>query len=248
MAEPPQRWRSPEELVEIGFDRARVVMMNEAHNGLRRSLRTREIGLRVLPKADACDVKNLALEAITREVAAVANSTRELPALSGYGYLAQPELRAMLDAALAHGWTLHAYEAAMEKMPHGLVPLSMEATNWREDQQARNLAAILEELPTAKLLVWCGNSHLRKLASDEWQPMGFRFREHSGIEHFALDQTGYVMFEPTRPAWGSAWIAAHGAELAARGGAAGFLAEEAPPDWRCWGEDAYVLAELDDVR
>lgn len=25
-------WRRPEELVEIGFCRARVVMMNEAHN------------------------------------------------------------------------------------------------------------------------------------------------------------------------------------------------------------------------
>ncbi len=27
-------WRTPEELVEIGFSRARVVMMNEAHSGL----------------------------------------------------------------------------------------------------------------------------------------------------------------------------------------------------------------------
>jgi hypothetical protein len=27
-------WRTPEELVEIGFSRARVVMMNEVHSGL----------------------------------------------------------------------------------------------------------------------------------------------------------------------------------------------------------------------
>jgi hypothetical protein len=27
-------WHTPEELVEIGFSRARVVMVNEAHSGL----------------------------------------------------------------------------------------------------------------------------------------------------------------------------------------------------------------------
>ena len=37
-------WRTPEELVEIGFSRARVVMMNEAHSGDERCVRTREVG------------------------------------------------------------------------------------------------------------------------------------------------------------------------------------------------------------
>jgi hypothetical protein len=35
-------WRTPEELVEIGFSRARVVMMKEAHSGDERCVRTRD--------------------------------------------------------------------------------------------------------------------------------------------------------------------------------------------------------------
>jgi len=45
------RWRSPEELVEIGFARSRLVMVNEAHNGWLRCVRNRRIGTRVLPMA-----------------------------------------------------------------------------------------------------------------------------------------------------------------------------------------------------
>jgi hypothetical protein len=35
-------WRSPEEIVEIAFQRASVVMMNEAHSALQRCIRTRK--------------------------------------------------------------------------------------------------------------------------------------------------------------------------------------------------------------
>jgi hypothetical protein len=40
-------WRSPEEIVEIAFERASVMMMNEAHNGWKRCIRTRQIGQRI---------------------------------------------------------------------------------------------------------------------------------------------------------------------------------------------------------
>jgi Erythromycin esterase len=247
VALPPERWLAPEELLRVGFDRSRVVMVNEAHDGWRRSVRTREIGLRILTTADACGAKHLALEALSRELAAQANETRELPLSSGY--LGQPEMRALIGAALTLGWTLHAYEAEMEQRPAAVEPSSMEATNWRDDEQARNLAAVIDSLPsTAKLMVWCGNSHLSKRDSREWHPMGVRFREHTGFEHFAIDQTNYVVFGRGPRPWGERWIAAYGAEISRRGGAAGFLAEEAPPDWQRSGEDAYVLAELDELR
>ena len=45
--------RTPEELLAIGVSRSRVVMMNEAHHMMKRCVRTREIGLRVLPAAHA---------------------------------------------------------------------------------------------------------------------------------------------------------------------------------------------------
>jgi hypothetical protein len=44
-------WRTPEELIDIGFSRSRVVMMNKAHNGSLRCVRTREIGRPILPTA-----------------------------------------------------------------------------------------------------------------------------------------------------------------------------------------------------
>jgi hypothetical protein len=53
------------------------------------------------------------------------------------------------------------------------------------------------------------------------------------------------VFESGRPAGGERWVAAYGDEIARRGGAAGFLAEDAPVGWSCSGEDAYLLAELD---
>lgn len=220
-------------------------MMNEAHNGLLRSIRTREIGLRILPTAHAAGVRHFALEALNPELAAQANETRTLP--SWPGYLAQPEFRELIGAALGLGWTLVAYEADWDTRPAGHT--KNEETNWREDEQARNLAAALAAMPrTAKLLVWCGNGHHSKLAMGGWTPMGVRFREHAGIDHFALDQVTSVVFHRNLRPYGAAWADAYPHELAVRGGAAGFLAEEAPADWlRPAAEDAYLLTAANEL-
>src|SRR4030095_12459992 len=53
MEVPAAAWRTPQELVEEGFRRGRVVMLNEAHNGLTRCVRTRRVGRQVLPSAHA---------------------------------------------------------------------------------------------------------------------------------------------------------------------------------------------------
>ena len=37
---PAAAWRTPQELVEEGFRRSRIVMLNEAHDGLTRCVRT----------------------------------------------------------------------------------------------------------------------------------------------------------------------------------------------------------------
>jgi hypothetical protein len=245
---PPTRWLAAQELVEIGFERARVVMMNEAHNGLRRSVRTREVGREILPTAHAAGVRHLAMEALFSPFTEHANAERSLPDLPG-GYLSQPEMRELVGAALEFGWTLIAYEADWDRRPEELEPTSMAATDWREGEQARNLAGALRTLPdNGRLLVWCGNHHLSTRASPEWVPMGVRFRELAGVDVFALDQLPAVRFEPDREPRGASWARAFPAELAARGGAAGFLAEEAPPEWGgpewCghWA-DAYLLVE-----
>lgn len=64
------RWLTPEELMQAGLSRSRVVIMNEAHDGLLRCRRTREIGIRVLRAAHEVGVRDLAMEALrptTRE-------------------------------------------------------------------------------------------------------------------------------------------------------------------------------------
>ncbi len=48
-SEVPPIWRTPEELITAGFGRSSVVMMNEAHSGLTRCIRTREVGQQILP-------------------------------------------------------------------------------------------------------------------------------------------------------------------------------------------------------
>ena len=73
--------------------------------------------------------------------------------------------------------------------------------------------------------------------------MGFRFHELSGLEPFSIRQTQTVRFE-THQSIGLAMLERWADELAAFGGTAGFLIEEAPDGWpRIGGNDAYVLSE-----
>jgi hypothetical protein len=244
---PPGSWRSPEELVALGFMRSRVVMMNEAHDGLRRSVRCRCLGQRVLPTAHHAEVRHLAMEALRPDFAAEANASRVVPEEPA-GYLAHPEMRDLMGAALELGWALISYEADLALQPREFENLSMEETNWREDQQARNLAAVLDRLADdEKLLVWCGNSHLSKVSHTDWLPMGLLFAQHSGFDAFAIDQTRSVRFGNGDDPGTAVLVATHAGELARHGGSAGFLAGEARPDWRDFGVDAFILSTDNDL-
>ena len=121
-----RRWRSPEELAETGLSRSRVLMVNEAHDHLRRCIRTRRVGARMIEPAHAAGTRHLAMEALTPDFAATANRDRRLG--SGDGYLAQPELRDLMTAALEFGWSLIAYEA---DVPPG-DPHSVPTANQRQ--------------------------------------------------------------------------------------------------------------------
>lgn len=223
------RWRTPEELVEIGCGRSRVLMMNEAHDGLARCIRTREIGRRILPIAHHAGARHLAMEALwSPRLADEANRTRQLPEDAG-GYLDQPEMRTLVAAALALGWDLIAYEADFARQPPHLSRWA--AVNWREETQASNLIAALETLPSgAIMVVWCGGDHLMKrrlrvdMADEPWIPMGYRFRRRSGIDPFAVNQTRTVFSPPLR----AQVLTRYAAELEALGGTAGFLRNELP--------------------
>lgn len=185
------------DLVEIGYQRSRVVILNEGHSGLLRSRRTRLVGRLVMPRAHAAGVRHLAAEALTPKVADEANRTRILPD-SDHAYLAQDDMRALLQTALDLGWTLISYEVDFDSSDEDGDPL--QAANWRERGQAQNLSDALAGLPTdARLLVWSGNSHLEKEIGvipnvGEMVPMGRWFWDLAGIEPFSIDQVVSVDF------------------------------------------------------
>ena len=254
-------WYTPEELVERGFHRSRIVMMNEAHSGMMRCPRTRVIGQRILPTAHQLGVRYLAMEALhPPSVVEESNRTRQLADndQTRNGYLQQPEMRAFIQAALDLGWTLVAYEADLSLRPKGDL-LSDEVTNWREETQARNLVAGLQHLPPhARLLVWCGNGHLtkeivhadRQTSEPNWVPMGYWFRHLSGLDPFVIDQTITVRF-PGESASHLRWEQEWQAQLEAMGGTAGFLTQEAPPSLAHLAHmsvDAFLLSIHNDME
>jgi len=262
-------WRSPEEIVEIAFQRAPVVMMNEAHSGLKRCIRTRQIGKRILPVAHQAGVRHLAMEALFPQFAEHANHSRTLMR-GDFGYLSQPEMKDFIQTVLDLGWTLIPYEAdnfkwisekhdidftkadAREKY-HRLKEFQseftgMEFTNWREEQQALNfikaLAALAANTP---ILVWCGNNHHAKEGGDGWLPMGYQFRRHSGIDPFVIDQDITVKFHPSDNFFETELIEPFAEELTKFGGTAGLLVEEIPStfdrfDLRTRSEDALLIS------
>src|SRR5580698_7592023 len=133
-------WCSVEELTRLGFARSPVVMANEAHNGLTRCVRTREVGVRMIQAAHQAGVRRLAMEALPSPANGAPEPIRDIPSGDG-GYLAQPDMRRLITTALELGWSLWAYEAVFETTPDAdpAAFLSMEFTNWREREQAANL-------------------------------------------------------------------------------------------------------------
>jgi len=223
--------------------------MNEAHSGYLRCVRTRELGRALLFVAHAGGVRHLAMEALwDRGVTERANAARRLEDGLG-GYLGQPEMRALVDAALDLGWTLHAYEADISQSPAGDGPEDNAAVNWREDQQARNLGAVVSGLAESeRILGWCGNGHLNRqsmTASKDgelvtWTPMGSLVGGYCGIEPFSIDQDMTVEFGGGEVEW----LPPLREVLEHHGGTAGFLAGDAPEElaWLDGGADAFVLS------
>jgi hypothetical protein len=255
-------WRTPEEIVEIAFQRASVVMMNEAHDGWRRCIRTRQIGKRILPVAHQAGVRHMAMEALFPALTEKGNRRRAVPE-GEFGYVSQPEMKALIQAALDLGWTLIAYEAdefqwlsarhgiqfTDSENPYeryqqykgfGSELMSMEYTNWREEQQALNIVAALQSLPAGTpLLVWCGNGHLSKRTLNDWSPMGYQFQEHSGMNPFVIDQTRTVNFH--NDTYSARLVKKYSGDLARYDGTAGFLRDEAPA-W--FGQNTFADAFL----
>jgi hypothetical protein len=226
-------WTTPEALVREGFSRSRVVMMNEARTGLKRCERTRRIGARIMHMARVCGATLLAVEAL---------GPPEGPAPIG-GVLDQPDMLAMLDEARLQGFELSGYDVDERTTPLRLRTKvkSPGYTNWRDGQQAANLAKLLAGLPDgAGMLVWCTGAHLAKVRFMMFRPMGWQFMQATKVSPFAIDQTvgvdltGRQTGQPQVVKWAAV-------ELTARGGHAGYAWRDGLPRLSP-GSDAWILS------
>ena len=217
---------TPSEIVVHGLATSPVVMMNEAHNGMSRCVRTRRIGREILPAAHGAGRRHLAMEALPN---LDHGPTFGISSLPERGYLAQPEMREFVEAALELEWTLVAYEIGRNAMPieHRDKLPTWESTNYRERVQAENLVAGWQQIRPGPMLVWCGNAHHAKLAAQEWTPMGVHFTNLAGFEPFSIDQTATISFAPGHRA-NIELTDDLRATLDDRGGTAGFLAGDHP--------------------
>jgi hypothetical protein len=249
-------------------------MMNEAHDGWKRCIRTRQIGRRILPVANRAGVQHLAMEALFPAFAEQCNITRSVPH-QDEGYLSQPEMKDFIQSALDLGWTLIAYEADQFKWlsaRHGIdftnpdnpneryqryqelqyEFATLEFTNWREEQQALNLIAALQALPVgARMLVWCGNSHHSKTASPDWIPMGYHFQQNNHINPFVIDQIRTVKFDSWDDQFETELTMQFSDELTKHGGTAGFLIEEVPAalsHYQDLGVDAFLFSTQNELE
>lgn len=235
-------WHSVEDLARYSFTQAQVVMANEAHDGLTRCVRTREIGARMVRTAHEAGVRRMAMEALPPPADGTLGPIRAIPTETG-GYLAQPDMQTLIRTALGLGWTLWAYEAPI---PRGADPaklLSQEFTSQRERDQAHNLCRVLEDAPAQALFVWCGNSHACKEVAGELVPMGHHFTTLSGTVPFVIDQNVTVDWPGASRPWVSELLTSLGDRLDAFGGTAAILREQAPPPLSSWpGVDAVVVS------
>jgi hypothetical protein len=236
-------WCSVEELTRWGFAHAPVLMANEAHSGLKRCIRTRQVGIRMVRAAHETGVRRLAMEALPWQPGGEPGPIREIPPITG-GYLDQPDMRALMTTALDLGWTLWAYDMVIEARPgqDRAEFRTMEFTNWREREQAQNLCRVLAEAPGEPLLAWTGNSHAATEASAGWVPMGCLFPGLSGTGPFVIDQNVSVDFGHGSRDWIRDLLDSLSDTLAAYGGTAAILCDQAPESLAHWPADAVIVS------
>jgi hypothetical protein len=106
-------WHPVEDVIRWGFAQSPVVMANEAHDGLTRCIRTREVGVRMIQAAHEAGVRRLAMEALPWPAPGTQGPIQAIPA-TAMGYLGQPDMRRLIQTALDLGWSLWAYEVVLD--------------------------------------------------------------------------------------------------------------------------------------
>ena len=151
------------------LDNQRVVMLNEAHNCGQNRAFMRDILRGCYDKG----FRYLSLEDLN-ETDSINERGYPLRHKSGF-YNNEPTFNQMLHEALAVGFTLVGHEGETEQ---------------REQNQAANILKILENDPTAKVLVWAGHAHIHEIPVGNDKPrMAYYFKKITGIDPLTIEMT-----------------------------------------------------------
>jgi hypothetical protein len=161
-------------------DTTRVLMINERHH----AASDRILTLELLPVLRGKGFTHLAAEALAHDDEEL--NSRDYPVEGTGYYTAEPVFGELLREARRLGYTIVPYEST--GVPAGDDTL-LTSQEFRDLSQARNLAAILEDDPDARILVHAGYSHVLEEATERWSPMALYFRELTGIDPVTVDQT-----------------------------------------------------------
>lgn len=173
----------------------RIVLINEAHHvPLHRAF-----AQRLAAELRKIGYSYLACETFNAMGAQAANEKRYIARNNGH-YTAEPVFAGFVNAALADGWKLVAYEFEERREGgHDLSPA--EQMRMREEMQARNLVErILAKDKEAKVLVFVGYGHHHKAREPEPKllMMGEHLRRMSGLPTLHIDQTAFVAHPDAR--------------------------------------------------
>lgn len=169
----------------------RVVMLNEAHHVPMH----RAFGRRIVKALAAEGFTHLAVEGLANEAAPnFVNDTvaSGRPTVTGGFYVREPMFGELLRAAIDAGMTLVPYETT-DRAPRAT---PAESINARDAAQAKAISAVLEADPDARVLIFCGYSHLTEspsmMGDDELRWLACRLRDALSIDPLTISQTQYT--------------------------------------------------------
>lgn len=151
----------------------RVLIFNEAHYNPRH---------RVFVTSLLEELKEAGYHFFAAETFSTRNGFKEnskVPNLNSGYYSMEPQFGNLIREANQLGYTLYPYEHA-----------SGGNQQDRETGQASNLARLLDSIPNAKVIVYCGFSHIGEAPVPNWAiPMAAKLKELTGIDPYTIDQT-----------------------------------------------------------
>jgi hypothetical protein len=161
---------------------ARVVIINEAHERPQHRAFIADVAEHLRRDGFTIYAAETFLPAVREQ--------RQWPSVRDGTYSREPTFGALMRRARAVGYTFAEYEDLSELQDGASQD---EQIAWREATQARNIQRILNENPSARLLVHVGHAHLLERpdhAGRVW--MAQRLKETTGIDPLTIDQTRYA--------------------------------------------------------